>query len=60
MSTPPSLSPEEIHRHNELYERACRLLWGLMILDDRPHKVPAFLRGGGFERQCDFFSKLLN
>src|SRR5262245_14424406 len=42
MNTQPSLSPEEIHRHNELYNRACRLLEGLVILDGQPHKAPGF------------------
>ena len=55
----PSLSPEEIQRHNELYNRACRLLDGLVILDDQPHENPGFFARRRLRQAVQLFQQVI-
>lgn len=55
----PPLSPAEIQRRNELYDRACRLLDGLVILDDRPHKNPGFFARRRLRQAVQLFRQVV-
>src|SRR5437764_10399471 len=55
----PPLSAEEIQQHNELYNRACRLLHGLVILDDQPHKNPGFFGRRRLRQAVQLFQQVI-
>ena len=59
MNSNPSLSPEEVQQHNELYDRACRLLDGLVMLDDRPHKNPGFFGRRRLRQAVQLFQQVI-
>src|SRR5215212_6137607 len=54
-----SLSDSEKRQHNELYERACRMLDGLAILDDLPPKHPGFFARRRLRKAVRIFQQVL-
>ena len=48
-----------MQRHNELYDRACHLLNGLVILDDRPHEKPGFLERRRLRQAIELFHQVI-
>jgi tetratricopeptide (TPR) repeat protein len=60
MNSDPSLPPEKVRQHNELYRRACRLLEGLVILDDRAHKSPGFFGRRRLRKAVQLFEQVID
>jgi tetratricopeptide (TPR) repeat protein len=55
-----SLSPNEIQRHNDLYNQACRLSDGLMIIDGKPRKRPGPLERSRLQEAIHLFQQVID
>jgi tetratricopeptide (TPR) repeat protein len=59
MKPDPTLTEEQIKRHNDLYTRANELSEGLVILDDAPQRILGFFQKRRLRKAIELYQQVL-